>query len=239
MRVAPPAGYVRIGSADGRADGVALEGGGLARSIADVVSAGTLYEHAAAAAGGRTLGGGRGPAYAISIGGVPAVVRHVRHGGLLAPVTRDLFLPPTRAPYELATSIRLRDAGVATPEVLAYAVYRAGPGLRRADVVTREIPAGRTLAACVAPPVGRGELSVDQQAVWHAVRVLIDALGKAGAFHADLNVANVLITGAGSAAPTAYALDIDRVIWRRAGDPTVARDNAARLRRSAEKQRLV
>jgi tRNA A-37 threonylcarbamoyl transferase component Bud32 len=166
-------------------------------------------------------------------------VRHVRHGGVLAPLTRDLFVPPTRAPYELATSIRLRDAGVATPEVLAYGVYRAGPGLRRADVVTREIPDASMLAACVTSPAVRGDLSIDQQAVWHAVRVLIDALGRAGAFHADLNVTNVLITGAGGSTPTAYALDIDRVIWRRPGDPTVARDNAARLRRSAEKRRLV
>ncbi len=207
--------------------------------MADVLRDSTLYAYASAATGRRTLGGGRGPAYAMSIGGVAAVVRHVRHGGLLAPLTQDLFVPPTRAPHELVTSIRLRDAGVATPEVLAYAVYRAGPGLRRADVVTREIPDGSTLAECAVAPGAGGELSTEQQAVWHAVRVLIDALGRAGAFHADLNVANVLITGAGSAVPTAYALDIDRVIWRRPGDPTVARDNAARLRRSAEKQRLI
>ena len=58
--------------------------------------------------------------------GTRAVVRHNRHGGLFAPVTRDLFLPPTRAPHELRTALRLTALGVPTPPVLMYGVEPAG-----------------------------------------------------------------------------------------------------------------
>lgn len=242
-----PAGYARITSPDGDAEGVALDA--LAAPLSAVLASGTVHAHAAAATGRRTLDGGRGPVYAIPIGAAVAVVRHATHGGLLAPLTRDLYLLPTRAPYELATSIRLRESGVATPEVLAYALYRAGPraapgsGLRRVDVVTREIPGGRTLAACLSADSGAGngrEVSArdERQAVWDAARALIAAMGRVGAYHADLNVRNVLITGADGGALMAHALDIDRVLWRRPGDPAVALANTARLDRSARKEGL-
>jgi hypothetical protein len=246
--VSVPAGYVRIRSQDGDAEGVALDV--VAAPLSTVLASGTVYAHAAAASGRRTLDGGRGPVYAMPIGGIAAVVRHARHGGLLARLTGDLYLAPTRAPYELATSIRLREAGVATPEVLAYARYRVGPraaagrgGLRRVDIVTREIPGGCNLAACLSP-IGAdgnalGVASRDRRpAVWEAVRALIDAMSRVGAYHADLNVRNVLITDADGSAPIAHALDIDRVIWRRPGDPAVARANTARLDRSARKEGL-
>ncbi|HET9012983.1 MAG TPA: hypothetical protein VFN38_14250, partial [Gemmatimonadaceae bacterium] len=69
---------------------------------------GTLYEAAARNLGARALEG-RGVSYAIAlpVTGSHVVVRHNRHGGLLAGITRDYFLPPTRAPYELAVSLRL------------------------------------------------------------------------------------------------------------------------------------
>ena len=92
---------------------------------------------------------GRGIAYAIAlpVSGTRAVVRHNRHGGLLAPVTRDLFLPPTRAPHELRTAMRLAALGVPTPPVLMYGVEPAGLAFRRADVVTREVEDARDLSA--------------------------------------------------------------------------------------------
>ena len=49
--------------------------------------------------------------------------RRNRHGGLFAPLTGDLFLSPTRAPYELAASLNLLSVGVPTPAILAYATY--------------------------------------------------------------------------------------------------------------------
>jgi len=153
---------------------------------------------------------------------------------VLARVTGDLFVAPTRAPHELRVSMRLRDAGVPTPEVLAYAVYRGPAGLRRADVVTREIAGAADLLATLSADPSAAHRST----VWDAVRTLVEGLSRAGAVHADLNVRNVLIAREADARPVAYALDVDRVVWRKPGDPSVARANWARLERSARKRGL-
>jgi hypothetical protein len=231
VRPSLPVGYVYLSSTHGQ--GVASES--LAAPLSKLLDSGAVYEHAGKDPDKRTLVG-RGPAYAIRLAGTPLVVRHARHGGLLAWLTRDLFMPPTRAPYELSVSIRLREAGVPTPEVLAYIVYPAGPMFRRADIVTREIQAGIDLGSCLGADAPD---DIDRRAVWDAVRTLIVSLGRVGAFHADLNVKNILITGANTPAPLAYALDVDRVVWRKPGDPAVVRANTARLHRSAEKRGLL
>jgi tRNA A-37 threonylcarbamoyl transferase component Bud32 len=145
------------------------------------------------------------------LGDERVVVRHSRHGGLLAPITRDLFLTPTRAPHELSVSLQLRTAGVPTPEVVAYATYAVIPGIERADVITREIP-GRELMS----PEG--------------AEALIAAMSRAGAVHPDLNMRNVLVEGT-----TAYVLDVDRVYFLAPNDPRVTERNRGRLLRSARK----
>ena len=66
------------------------------------------------------------------------------------PLTRDLFLPPTRAPHELETSERLQrgrraDAGGCS----ATRSIRAPLGFRRADVVTREVADSFDLSAAL------------------------------------------------------------------------------------------
>src|SRR5215467_3319533 len=113
----------------------------LAPSIRTALASGarTLHEYARRHAESKPLAG-RSIAYAAPLlDGTRVVVRHNRHGGVVGPLTRDLFLPPTRAPIELDASLRLAAAGVPTPELLAYAIYPAPFGLRRADVVTREV----------------------------------------------------------------------------------------------------
>jgi hypothetical protein len=223
---APHPGYVRIVARCG--EGVVLTP--LASAVREILDGQTLYAHAAAQLD-RRIFVGRGPAYAASIADVPVVVRHTRHGGLLAPLTRDIFLAPTRAPHELAASLRLRAAGVRTPEVLGYATYRAGPLLRRSDVMTREIPEGQSLSASLRggpTPAARADLH-------HAVDALVEQLSRAGAFHADLNMANVLIAPGASGAPEAFALDIDRVTFPGASQQRLARLNTLRLRASARR----
>src|SRR5262249_34882048 len=62
----------------------------------------TLYGYARRHTDAKPLAG-RGVAYAVPLPGprdIRAVVRHNQHGGLLGPLTRDLFLAPTRAPLE-------------------------------------------------------------------------------------------------------------------------------------------
>ena len=220
-----PTGYVAF--ALGGTEAVSTER--LSRDVRAVLESGTtLYDYARRHAQSRTLAG-RAPAYAAPLpDGSKVVVRHNRHGGLFAPLTGDLFLAPTRAPIELAASVRLAGAGVPTPELIAYATYAAPLGFRRADVVTREIADSFDLSAVLTRP----DESLRARA-WAAVAELLRRLAAAGARHHDLNVKNVLLRPRGDALE-ALALDVDRVTFER-GDVMTA--NVARLSRSARKWR--
>jgi hypothetical protein len=191
---------------------------------------GSLHRWAAAQRGARPMQG-RGVAWAARFGPVNAVIRHSRHGGALASLTGDLFLAPSRAPRELATALRLRGAGVATPEVLAYAVYSVAGPLCRADVVTAEID-GTDLPGAWAD--ARGPAA--REGIVDSVAVLLRAMRAAGAFHPDLNVKNVLISSVGGAL-LAYLLDVDRVQFHPAASERAALMNAMRLRVSLSKWR--
>jgi hypothetical protein len=229
--VAPPAGFVRVSA--GRCAAVVLAA--LTDDARTLLAEGSLYEAAARDLAARPLQG-RGVAYAIALpqSGVRVVVRHNRHGGLLAPLTRDLFLPPTRAPLELAIAQRLEQLGVPTPEVLMYGIAPAPFLFQRADVVTREIIGGRDLSIFMAATVTAAE----RTAAWDATRALVRAMNAAGVRHHDLNVKNVLIS-AGARGPglTAYLLDVDRVAFGTPNSIDLRRGNVERLRRSARKWR--
>jgi 3-deoxy-D-manno-octulosonic acid kinase len=206
-----------------------------AGAVDDVLRGGTLYDFAAGHPEARPLMG-RAPAYAVPLpgGAGRVVVRHSRHGGLLAPLTGDRFLAPTRAPRELATALRLAHAGVPTPELVAYALYPAGPLLRTADVATREVEGGRDLAAALAGDLaGLGADSTT--AALTAVAELLRHLAAAGARHPDLNVKNILLGPARAGAPRAYVLDVDRVTFEAPHSPRLAAANFARLARSLRK----
>jgi hypothetical protein len=224
-----PAGFVRVTA--GRCVAIVREAH--AEDARLMLAEGSLYEAAARDLAARTLQG-RGVAYAISLPatGTRAVVRHNRHGGLLAPLTRDLFLPPTRAPHELAVALRLCELGVPTPDLLMYGTSPAPFGFLRADVVTRRIDEGRDLSAYMAPDGPRAERS----SAWSATRALVRTMNDAGVRHHDLNVKNVLIAPS-SDGLTAYLLDVDRVTFGTPRSTEIARGNVERLLRSARKWR--
>lgn len=224
-----PAGYTRFLVSG--AEVVALSA--FADAVRQACDARSLYAYAAAHPARRELRG-RGAAYAVPLpdGQTRVVVRHSRHGGLLAPVTGDRFIAPTRAPHELRTSLRLADAGVATPQVIAYATYRAGGPFRRSDVATREIEGGRDLASQLA----RGNRPGDVTPLLDATAELLRALQRAGAHHPDLNAANVLIV-ASDGVHRAVVLDVDRVTFGKIGDPRAGAANVRRLVRSLHKLR--
>ncbi|MEO8562047.1 MAG: lipopolysaccharide kinase InaA family protein [bacterium] len=227
--VAPPPGYVRVAAGRCSAVVLAFHADDARRLLAE----GTLYGAAARDLAARTLMG-RGLVYAIAlpVSGTRAVVRHNRHGGLLAPLTRDWFLPPTRAPRELAIALRLRDLGVPTPEILMYGTSPAPFPFRRADVVTREVQGARDLSDYLT----RDTLEPSRRAAWAATCALVGMMNRAGVRHHDLNVKNVLIADA-SIGLTAHLLDVDRVTFGVAGSDEVASANAERLLRSARKWR--
>ncbi len=191
----------------------------------------TLHAWAARQPGARAFQG-RDTAWAVALGPEAVVVRHARHGGLLAPVTGDLFRWPTRAPAELTITHRLLQAGIATPAVLAYVVYPARLGFARADVATREVAGGEDLVAVLA------RVGVDERRahVLPAVARLLDQLARAGVQHPDLNAKNVLLSGAPGGARKAWVLDTDVALFGRAGDPAVGVRNRSRLLRSVTKR---
>lgn len=223
---APPDGYARE---ELRGTVIVAQRGQL-NAVRTALDSGTLYEYAAQHQEARSLSG-RGVAYAAPLpNGERIVVRHNRHGGLLAPLTGDRFFAPTRAPYELATSLRLLSFGVPTPEVIAFTVYRASPLFRRSDVATREICDSSDLATVLttAPASERHE-------ALESAAALIGLLSACGALHHDLNVKNVLLVHDG--ALVAYVLDVDRVEFGRPGDSRVTERNLDRFMRSARKWR--
>jgi 3-deoxy-D-manno-octulosonic acid kinase len=224
-----PAGFVRVTA--GRCEAVTrIEHRDDAEAL---LAEGTLYEAAARDLGARRLHG-RGVAFAITlpVSGTRVVVRHNRHGGALAPLTRDLFLGPTRAPHELTTSLRLAAAGVQTPDILMYGLQRVGGLFRRADVVTREVTDARDLATYMMPDA----LPADRAAAWRATRELVRSLDRAGARHHDLNVKNVLLAQRDGELH-AWILDVDRVVFGVADDLSVRKGNLTRILRSARKWR--
>ena len=226
-----PAGFIRVGVAPREAVVRERE----ANDVRAVLTAGTLHDWASRVYGAN-LYTGRAPAYGVALpsSGTRVVVRHARHGGLLAPLTGDLFAGSGRAPHELAMSARLAAAGVPTPAFVGYAVYPTSFGLSRIDVLVEEIPGARDLANVVRD----GGMT---PALIEATARLLAALSLAGARHEDLNLKNVLISrplmpDGDPAAPTAYAIDVDRVSF---GHPRVRtmEANVARLARSARKWR--
>jgi 3-deoxy-D-manno-octulosonic acid kinase len=188
-----------------------FEGGrGVARAdVAGAVrqalaAAGSLYRWAEAQPGRRVFVG-RGEAYGVALGRTAAVVRHARHGGLLAPLLGDLFVGPPRFHREAALSRRLAQGGLRTPAVLAGVRYRVGP-LHRADVATSQVE-GADLAELFygdAPPAGEARTRV-LGAIGHLVRRLHDL----GLVHPDLQLRNLLVSGAAGPAPEAWLLDVD------------------------------
>lgn len=192
----------------------------------------TLHCWAATVPGAKAFQG-RATAWGTTLprGGPAVVVRHARHGGLLAALTGDRFLWPGRAPWELEVSERLRAAGVPTPAVVAYALYPAGPGFCRCDVATARLPEGADFPHAWAEADGD-----DRESMLTATAALVRALGLVGAHHEDLNAKNVYLAREGRGW-RAYALDVDRVRFLRPGDGRAAALNLARLLRSLRKGR--
>lgn len=223
-------GYVRL-NGDGLR-GLAIQSS--QSGIQAILDGDTLYGYAAKQPNARQFQG-RMPAYAISLpsGGGDVVVRHAMRGGALGRTGSDLFFPPTRALRELINSLRLRLAGVPTPEIVAFVTYNAGRILRRSDVATREIKDGHDLAV-VLREVPSGEHRHECLA---ATGKLLVSLAKTGAHHPDLNVRNILVTWDAATGARAHVLDVDRIRFHVPDDPMVANANIARLERSLRKIR--
>lgn len=169
--------------------------------------------------------GGRGAAWFVQTDAGPAVLRHFRRGGLAARASRDRYLwlgaEQTRGFHEfrLLRALRARDLPVPAP--LAAAYWRSGPSYRAALLVER-IAGARSLG---------DRLDAGETPPWAAIGRMLARFHRAGAFHADLNVDNVLMDGQ----DRIWLIDFDRGALRKPARGW-QRANLARLQRSLRKR---
>jgi len=225
--ILPPIESARVDAATVYAPAVLLP------RVADLVrSHGSLYDWASSEPQPRALRG-RAPVYVAALphGGPTVVVRHAWHGGLLAPLTQDLFRRPTRAPLELARSRELQAMAIPTTEVLGYVLYDAVFGLARVDVMTRYVPDTADLGMVLAGLAP----AIECDAALGATLDLLTNLAAHRVVHPDLNVKNILLHTPEGAPARAMVIDVD-VVQLHAASPAQAMErNVSRLSRSLRK----
>lgn len=209
----PPPGFVHVRG--GAARGFALEAVAGAVEVA-LAGSGSLARWAAASAE-RAIPGGRGPAWKVDLGGVPAVVRHYRRGGWMTPVLDDRYFDRPPRPFaELLVSEALRSAAVATPRVLAALVVPASPGYR-ADLATEWLSPGLDLEEFLRPGLYP---AAERGPAIEAAGRLVGRAHAAGLQHPDLRPRNVFLRPVEPGRWEAALLDLDRARIRVA-DPEV------------------
>ncbi len=166
---------------------------------------------------------GRGGVRFFAFRGRDLVLRHYRRGGLVRHLVADLYpgLRPdgSRSFREWRLLAELWRLGLPVPRPVA-AAFRPCGLLYRADLVTCQLHATRSLSSLVRQPV--------DNEVWSRVGLTLRRFHDAQVFHADLNAHNILLDER-----QAYLIDFDRgairsgQAWKQA--------NLARLKRSLDK----
>ena len=178
------------------------------------------YWRARAAA--QATSGGRGSAMFVATPIGSCVLRHYRRGGMVARILGDRYwwtkAERTRSFVEFRLLAALRDEGLPVPQPIA-ARYRRNGAQYRADILMRRIDNATTLA----------ELLMQNRldaVVASRVGAEIARFQARGAYHADLNAHNILLTDA-----TVWLIDFDRGELR-APARAWQQMNLARLKRS-------
>ncbi len=181
------------------------------------------------------VGGGRGAAWRLTLpGDLRAVLRRYRRGGLLARAVRETYLGPylgfVERPFrELAVTTEARRRGVPAPEVLAARVE--GRVAYRGAILTAEVPGAITLVEALR----RAAAGAPRRALAAGAGRVVATMHRAGVWHADLNLTNLLAApAAGDVVVT--VVDFDRA--RLASGPLGSRarqQNLERLARSLRK----
>lgn len=165
---------------------------------------------------------GRGNTVFFAFEGGEFALRHYRRGGFVARLLADRYryagLEASRPWREWHLTRALHVAGLPVPQPVAARVIRAGAWYR-GDLITRRLPATRTLAE----HLGSGPPSNE---LFAAVGRCIARFHRIGVYHADLNAHNVLIDAHGEI----FLIDFDHGEIRSRGWWQDA--NLVRLRRS-------
>lgn len=171
--------------------------------------------------------GGRGQVHVVTDGQRSYLLRHYQRGGLMARLSRDLFLAQsirqTRAMRELLLLARLRARDLPVPRACAARHTRVGL-CYRADILLENIAQARDVA----------DLLHTQRALtareWRLLGRAVRQLHEEQVCHADLNCHNLMLDAQGKA----WIVDFDKCGFR-AGEKW-KRQNLDRLLRSLRKE---
>lgn len=173
------------------------------------------------------LGAGRGNIHTVADARGRYLLRHYYRGGLMARVSRDLFLAQpvasSRAMQEFTLLRSLRRQGLPVPRAAA-ALYRRVGIWYRADILVEQIPDAVDTARLMHHQ--RSLTDAEWQALGQAVRRMHDAQ----CLHSDLNCHNLMLDAQGRA----WIVDFDKCGFR-PGDDWKA-GNLERLLRSLRKE---
>jgi hypothetical protein len=172
----------------------------------------------------------------LVLAGRAAYAKRGVHGGLARHLLGGLFWRDRRARGAVEAALRLRAAGVATPEVLAAGCRSVLGPLAAYVLVTEAIPDGVSLQSFLSgQPLPRRRRLLARGA-GRSVRALHDA----GFVHADLNLANLVAADRGertgpAGEPAIHVIDLDGGCFRPRVGFAARRRNLRRLLRSYEK----
>lgn len=163
------------------------------------------------------------------------VLRRFTHGGLLRWLTGARFSDPDRPLRELRDSLKLTQAGVRTPEVVAARARRASGWGWELALLTRRVESALDGGALLE----RGALPARERAqLFTLAGGLVRRLHDLGFLHADLHPKNLLFRREPDGRwGTPWVLDLDRSVWRKPLQQHERDSNLARLVRYAERRR--
>jgi 3-deoxy-D-manno-octulosonic acid kinase len=182
---------------------------------------------------------GRGDVLRISLGptaGSCAVVRHYERGGLVRNLLGDFYFGRRRFFQEARVSEWARAHDVPTAQVLAVRSERKALCFHRGDLITREIEGSEDLDRYL-KSVRRKERpgATRSKEVIRSVALLLQTMHRAGLYHADLNLKNIVVQVA-EGAVRSYVIDLDRARVIRPLSSGHRIRNLVRLYRSLDKQ---
>jgi tRNA A-37 threonylcarbamoyl transferase component Bud32 len=176
-------------------------------------------------------GRGRGAMTRLTIAGREAIGKRALHGGLLGPLLGGVYLGHGRVEAVAHAALRLRAAGVATPDVIAAGWRPIVRPFYALALLTEMVPDAMSLQECLlaSPPTpGR------RRALLRAAGETVRAMHGAGFRHADLNLANLVVEG-GPGSPRVHVIDLDGGRFATGTRDRAAAGNLCRLVRSWEK----
>lgn len=182
---------------------------------------------------------GRGAVQRLSMGPMGdncAVVRHYERGGLVRHLLRDFYFGPRRFFREAMVSEWASDHNVPTAQVLAVRSERTGLFLHRGDLITREIEGSEDLDRYLkAVQKNESPGMCRRKEVIRSIALLLQRMHRAGLYHADLNLKNIVIQISESAV-NSYVIDLDRARVIQPLNSRMRIRNLVRLYRSLDKQ---